>query len=115
MGRARKPGLRGDTLTSSSETHRVEKELGERLRSYRTDSGMEIAELAVRTRITSRHIAALEEGQFQLLPGPVFVKGLSGPSARNWGGTRGHFLRSWMQLLKKNLWKKRIPGREAKN
>jgi cytoskeleton protein RodZ len=75
MGRARKPDLRGDTLTSSNESHGVEKELGERLRSYRSDSGMEIAELALRTRITARHITALEEGQFHILPGPVFVKG----------------------------------------
>ncbi len=62
-------------MTSSSELHGMEKELGERLRSYRADSGMELHELAIRTRITARHITALEEGQFQILPGPVFVRG----------------------------------------
>ena len=62
-------------MTLSSEPHGVEKELGERLRSYRTDSGMEVSELAIRTRITARHITALEDGQFHILPAPVFVKG----------------------------------------
>jgi cytoskeletal protein RodZ len=36
---------------------------------------MEISELAVRTRIAARHIVALEEGQFDVLPGLVFAKG----------------------------------------
>ena len=62
-------------MTSSSDPHGMEKELGERLRSYRAYSGMELGELAIRTRITARHITALEEGQFQVLPGPVFVRG----------------------------------------
>ncbi|MDF1536860.1 MAG: DUF4115 domain-containing protein [bacterium] len=62
-------------MISSNETHEAEKELGERLRSYRTDSGMEIGELAVRTRITARHIAALEEGQLHVLPGQIFIRG----------------------------------------
>jgi transcriptional regulator with XRE-family HTH domain len=53
----------------------MEKELGERLRSYRVDSGMEIGELAIRTRITARSITALEEGQFHTLPATVFVRG----------------------------------------
>lgn len=75
MAKVRKHGLRGDTLTSSIEPYGVEKELGERLRSYRTDSGMEVGELALRTRITARHINALENGEFHILPAPVFVKG----------------------------------------
>jgi cytoskeletal protein RodZ len=51
------------------------KELGERLRSYRVDTGLQVAELAARTRIASKHIQALEDGRLDLLPGIAFVKG----------------------------------------
>jgi hypothetical protein len=51
------------------------RELGERLRSYRVDTGLQISELAARTRIASKHIKALEDGHVELLPGTAFVKG----------------------------------------
>jgi len=50
-------------------------ELGERIRSYRTDAGVEIVDLALRTRIGARYLQSLEEGRLEDLPGPVFVKG----------------------------------------
>ena len=50
-------------------------ELGKKLRSYRLDAGFEVEDLASRTRIATRHVRALEEGRFELLPGNVFVKG----------------------------------------
>jgi transcriptional regulator with XRE-family HTH domain len=67
--------LREGTWTSSSETEVLARELGERIRSYRTDSGVEISDLAVRTRIGARYLQALEEGRLEELPGPVFIKG----------------------------------------
>lgn len=63
------------TWTSSNETLILARELGERIRSYRTDAGVEIPDLAVRTRIGARYLQALEEGRLEDLPGPVFIKG----------------------------------------
>lgn len=63
------------TLTSSNEKLVLARELGERIRSYRTDAGVEIADLAARTRIGARYLLSLEEGRLEDLPGPVFVKG----------------------------------------
>jgi len=51
------------------------RELGERLRSYRVDSGMGIEELAARTKISQRNIQALEQGRLDLLPGRAFTTG----------------------------------------
>jgi cytoskeletal protein RodZ len=51
------------------------RELGERLRSYRVDAGVEIEDLSARTRIAARNIQALEQGDVDLLPGQAFVKG----------------------------------------
>jgi transcriptional regulator with XRE-family HTH domain len=50
-------------------------EVGERLRSYRLDAGLQMEDLAARTRISVRHIRALEEGRFDLLPGEAFIRG----------------------------------------
>ena len=63
------------TWTSSNETLVLARELGERIRSYRTDAGIEVADLAIRTRIGARYLQSLEEGRLEDLPGPVFVKG----------------------------------------
>ncbi len=63
------------TWTSSNEKHVLARELGERIRSHRADAGVEIADLAVRTRIGARYLQSLEEGALEDLPGPVFIKG----------------------------------------
>ena len=63
------------TWTSSSEALILARELGERIKCHRTDAGMEIADLAARTRIAARLLNSLEEGRLVDLPGPVFVKG----------------------------------------
>ena len=67
--------MQEDTWTSSSDIQVLARELGERIRSYRTDSGMEISDLAIRTRIGARYLQALEQGMLEELPGPVFIKG----------------------------------------
>lgn len=49
--------------------------LGEQLRKLRIDKGLSRKELAARTRISSRYIACLEEGDLETIPGRVFVSG----------------------------------------
>ena len=61
--------------TSSSEALALARELGTMLRRYRNDAGLEIAELAVRTRIGARYLQSMEDGRLVDLPEPVFVKG----------------------------------------
>lgn len=63
------------TWTSSSDALVLARELGERIKCYRTDVGMEIATLSARTRIAGRLLVSLEEGRLSDLPGPIFVKG----------------------------------------
>jgi cytoskeletal protein RodZ len=73
--RARRPDLQEATWTSSNEALVLARELGERIRSFRTDAGVEVADLAIRTRIGARYLQSLEDGKLEDLPGPVFVKG----------------------------------------
>jgi cytoskeletal protein RodZ len=63
------------TWTSSNEALALARELGQQIRSYRTDAGVEVPDLAKRTRIGVRYLQSLEDGSFDELPGPVFVKG----------------------------------------
>ena len=63
------------TWTSSNEAPVLARELGEKIRSYRMDMGVEVSDLATRTRIGARYLHSLEEGNLDNLPGPVFVKG----------------------------------------
>lgn len=65
----------GDTWTLSNEGRVHARELGERIRSYRVDSGMELSDLAAVTRIGARNLQSLEDGRLEDLPGPVFIKG----------------------------------------
>lgn len=62
-------------MTLSNETRVTGKTLGESLRQIRIEAGLEVAELASRTRIGAKNIEALEEDRLDLLPGPFFVKG----------------------------------------
>ena len=62
-------------MTLSNDTRVTGKTLGESLRQLRIEAGVEIAELASRTRIGARNIEALEADRLDLLPGPFFVKG----------------------------------------
>lgn len=50
-------------------------ELGERLREARESQGISISQAAVETRILQRYIVALEDGDFQHLPGDVYARG----------------------------------------
>ena len=50
-------------------------ELGHILREAREARGLTLAEVESETRINSRFLAALEEGEYQILPTPVHVRG----------------------------------------
>jgi cytoskeletal protein RodZ len=50
-------------------------QIGERLRLTRESQGISLAQAAVETRILQRYIVALEEGDFQHLPGDVYARG----------------------------------------
>lgn len=51
------------------------KELGSRLRQFRTEQSLPIEEVAARTRIQARLLNAIEEGRLDQLPEPVYIKG----------------------------------------
>lgn len=61
----------GDRPTESI----VMSQLGERLREARESQGISISQAAVETRILQRYIVALEDGDFQHLPGDVYARG----------------------------------------
>ncbi len=49
---------------------------GEELRSQRERRGISLDEVAVATRVSLRHLSALEEDRFTELPGGVFSRGI---------------------------------------
>lgn len=49
---------------------------GERLREQRERRGISLDDVAVSTRVSARHLAALEEDRFAELPGGVFSRGI---------------------------------------
>jgi cytoskeleton protein RodZ len=55
---------------------------GDRLREEREAMGMSLADVAQRTRITQRHLRAVEESQFAELPGRTYVTGFARAYAR---------------------------------
>lgn len=55
---------------------------GDRLREAREALGLTLADVAQRTRITQRHLRAVEESQFSELPGRTYVTGFSRAYAR---------------------------------
>lgn len=50
-------------------------EVGRLLRQAREDLGLSLAEVEARTKIRSRYLLALEEGQYDVLPGKVYALG----------------------------------------
>jgi cytoskeleton protein RodZ len=57
-------------------------EFGRELRSERVNRGIELEEISDSTKISSRYLAALEDDQFEQLPGGVFNKGIVRSYAR---------------------------------
>ena len=59
------------------ERERAEKlsELGERLRRVRLELNLSLEEVSMRTMIGPRHLQAIEEGQLEHLPEPIYIRG----------------------------------------
>ncbi len=59
------------------EQERAEKlsELGARLRQVRLELNLSLEEVSMRTMIGPRHLQAIEEGQLQHLPEPIYIQG----------------------------------------
>jgi cytoskeleton protein RodZ len=55
---------------------------GDRLRMAREGAGLSIADIASRTRITQRHIEAIERSDFDALPSRTYVTGFARAYAR---------------------------------
>ena len=53
----------------------MNREIGEHLRLLREESGVDLHSLAASTRIGVRQLTALENGDFDELPGIVFIRG----------------------------------------
>ncbi len=51
------------------------KEIGEILRQERMQRGLRLEEVMIETKVSRRHIEAIEEGRVEDLPHPVYVKG----------------------------------------
>lgn len=58
---------------------------GDRLRMAREGAGLTIADIAARTRITQRHIDAIERSDFDALPGRTYIAGFARSYARALG------------------------------
>jgi cytoskeletal protein RodZ len=55
---------------------------GDRLRLAREAAGLSLADVATRTRITQRHLAAIEKSDFSELPGRTYITGFARAYAR---------------------------------
>jgi transcriptional regulator with XRE-family HTH domain len=56
--------------------------IGERLRAARESAGLDLAEIAARTRIPQRHLEAIEQSDFSALPSPTYAFGFAKAYAR---------------------------------
>ena len=55
---------------------------GDRLRLAREAAGLSLADIATRTRVTQRHLQAIENSEFSELPGRTYVTGFARAYAR---------------------------------
>jgi cytoskeletal protein RodZ len=58
---------------------------GQRLAAARNAAGLSLAELSARTKISERHLGALESGDFAALPGRTYVFGFTRTFAKSVG------------------------------
>lgn len=66
------------TRPATCQQQQVEKlkEIGSQIRQVRTEKSVSIDEVATRTRIQARLLVAIEEGNLDHLPEPVYIQGL---------------------------------------
>ncbi len=74
------------------------KELGLILREAREAKELSMAQVHERTRISSRYLEAIEEGNFEILPGEVYVKGFLQSYADCVGLDGGIIIEKYKQL-----------------
>jgi cytoskeleton protein RodZ len=51
--------------------------IGDRLRAARVKAGMDLQDVATRTRVPLRHLTAIENGEFASLPSPTYTLGFA--------------------------------------
>ncbi len=51
------------------------KELGEFLKKTREEKGISLKDVQDRTKIRTRYLEAIEKGEFQIVPGEVYLRG----------------------------------------
>jgi len=65
----------GLPATSQQQVEKL-KEIGAQMRQVRTEKSMSIDEVAIKTHIQARLLVAIEEGNLEALPEPVYIQGL---------------------------------------
>lgn len=70
---------------------------GEDLRKERLSRGVALEEITAVTKISQRHLVALEQGRFRLLPGGILNKGI----VRGYAGVLGLDQRDWTERFLK--------------
>ncbi|MDR9404122.1 MAG: DUF4115 domain-containing protein [Halothece sp. Uz-M2-17] len=63
------------SVTSQQQVEKL-KEIGSQMRQVRTEKSVSIDEVATKTRIQARLLVAIEEGNLEHLPEPVYIQGL---------------------------------------
>lgn len=71
--------------TSEAETALFPERVGDRLRAARTKAGLDLSDVASRTRIPLRHLQAIESGDYSSFPSPTYVVGFVKAYARTVG------------------------------
>ena len=74
-------------------------QFGEELRREREDRGISVKEICAVTKVSSRHVEALEAGRFGELPGGVFRKGI----VRSYVGAVGLDEAVWIERFEASL------------
>ena len=77
-------------------------EFGKELRSERVNRGIEIEQISDSTKISSRYLTALEEDQFEQLPGGVFNKGIVRSYARIVGLDEDFWVSRYMEAYQQS-------------
>jgi cytoskeletal protein RodZ len=75
---------------------------GEELRTQRLSRGIALEQITAITKISQRHLVALEQDRFQLLPGGILSKGI----VRGYAGAVGLDTRDWTDRFLKASYEK---------
>jgi cytoskeleton protein RodZ len=72
--------------TDAPEAALFPERVGDRLRTSREKLGLDLADVATKTRVPLRHLVAIEAGNYSALPGPTYCSGFVKAYARAVGG-----------------------------